>query len=159
MITMNRKQLLAIFRYLKVPCDTYDLGTSMRIEACYDVEYTEQGWEMCRFDRGKKYSVKIFDNETDACFALLNHVMHMRGLSVRLSLSIHQLHSILVYLKVPKDLYDFSAGYFGTNCYSMEWTAQGWEVFFAVNGEKCDVAVFDSETDACLDLLYKGMHR
>ena len=95
MITLNRKQLLAIFRYLKVPCDTYDLGTSMRIEACYDVEYTEQGWEMCRFDRGKKYSVKIFDNETDACFALLNHVMHMRGLSVRLSLSIHQLHSIL----------------------------------------------------------------
>ena len=53
MITMNRKQLLAIFRYLKVPCDTYDLGTSMRIEACYDVDYTEQGWEMCRFDRGQ----------------------------------------------------------------------------------------------------------
>ena len=40
----------------------------------------------------------------------------------------------------------------------MEWTEQGWEVFFAVNGEKCDVAVFDSETDACLDLLYKVMH-
>lgn len=58
MITMNRKQLLAIFRYLKVPCDTYDLGTSMRIEACYDVEYTEQGWEMCRFDRGKKTALK-----------------------------------------------------------------------------------------------------
>ena len=75
------------------------------------------------------------------------------------SMNIRQLHSILVYLKVPEDLYDFSAGYFGTNCYSMEWTAQGWEVFFAVNGEKCDVAVFDSETDACLDLLYKVMHR
>ena len=75
------------------------------------------------------------------------------------NLTIHQLHSILVYLKVPEELYDFSAGYFGTNCYSMEWTAQGWEVFFAVNGKKRDVAVFDSETDACLDLLYKVMHR
>ena len=74
------------------------------------------------------------------------------------NLAIRKLHSILVYLKVPEDLYDFSAGYFGTNCYSMEWTEQGWEVFFAVNGEKCDVAVFDSETDACLDLLYKVMH-
>ena len=41
----------------------------------------------------------------------------------------------------------------------MEWTAQGWEVFFAVNGEKRDIAVFDNETDACLDLLYKVMHR
>ena len=54
---------------------------------------------------------------------------------------------------------NFSAGYFGTNCYSMEWTAQGWEVFFAVNGEKHDVTVFGNETDACLDLLYKVMHR
>ena len=71
----------------------------------------------------------------------------------------NNMRSILVYLKVPEDLYNFSAGYFGTNCYSMEWTAQGWEVFFAVNGEKCDVTVFDSETDACLDLLYKVMHR
>ena len=85
--------------------------------------------------------------------------MHMRGLSVRLSMSIHQLHSILVYLKVPEDLYDFNAGYFGTNCYSMEWTERGWEVFFATNGEKHDIAVFDNETDACLDLLYKVMHR
>ena len=74
-------------------------------------------------------------------------------------LTIHQLHSILVYLKVPEELYDFSAGYFGTNCYSMEWTEQGWEVFFAVNGEKHDVTVFGNETDACLDLLYKVMHR
>lgn len=158
MTTMNRKQLLAIFRYLKVPCDTYDLGTSMRIEACYDVDCTEQGWEMCRFDRGIRYGVKVFDNETDACYALLNHVMHMRGLSVKLSMTIRQLRSILRYLKVPEELYDFSAGYFGTNCYSMEWTSQGWEVFFTANGEKYDVAVFDNETDACLDLLYKVMH-
>ena len=159
MTTMNRKQLLAIFRYLKVPCGTYDLGTSMRIEACYDVGCTEQGWEMCRYDRGIRYGVKVFNNETDACFALLNHVMHMRGLSVKLSMTIRQVHSILVYLKVPEELYDFSAGHFGTNCYSMEWTAQGWEVFFAVNGEKYDVAVFNNETDACLGLLYKVMHR
>ena len=54
MITMNRKQLLAIFRFLKVPCDTYDLGTSMRIEACYDFEYTDHSWEMCRFYSRKK---------------------------------------------------------------------------------------------------------
>ena len=70
-----------------------------------------------------------------------------------------QLLAIFRYLKVPEDLYNFSAGYFGTNCYSMEWTEQGWEVFFAVNGKKCDIAVFDNETDACLDLLYKVMHR
>ena len=76
MTTMNRKQLLAIFRYLKVPCDTYDLGTSMRIEACYDVDCTEQGWGMCRFDRGIRYNVKSVDNETDACLDLLYKAMH-----------------------------------------------------------------------------------
>ena len=76
MITMNRKQLLAIFRYLKVPCDTYDLGTSMRIEACYDVEYTEQGWEVFFAVNGEKCDVAVFDSETDACLDLLYKVMH-----------------------------------------------------------------------------------
>lgn len=134
MTAMNQNQLRAIFHYLKVPASAYDLGNNMRLGACETIEHTSQGWEVYATERGSKCAVKVFSNETDACYNLL-------------------------YLKVPEELYDFSAGYFGTNCYSMEWTAQGWEVFFAVNGEKCDVAVFDSETDACLDLLYKVMHR
>ena len=149
MTAMNQNQLRAIFHYLKVPASAYDLGNNMRLGACETIEHTSQGWEVYATERGSKCAVKVFSNETDACYNLLYRMTH---------LTIRKLHSILVYLKVPEDLYDFSAGYFGTNCYSMEWTEQGWEVFFAVNGEKCDVAVFDSETDACLDLLYKVMH-
>ena len=160
MTTMNQDQLRAIFHYLKVPASAYDLGNNMRLGACETIEHTSQGWEVYATERGSKCAVKVFSNETDACYNLLYRMTYYSDVNKTLSnLTIHQLHSILVYLKVPEDLYNFSAGYFGTNCYSMEWTAQGWEVFFAVNGEKCDVAVFDSETDACLDLLYKAMHR
>ena len=159
MTTMNRKQLLALLRYLKAPAAAYDLGTNMRLDVCYDVEQTNQGWETYLAERGSKYYVEIFDNETDACLELLHSVMHLHGSPIIRLMTIRQLRSILVYLKVPEELYDFSAGYFGTNCYSMEWTAQGWEVFFAANGEKYDATVFNNETDACLDLLYKVMHR
>ena len=41
------------------------------------------------------------------------------------------------------------------NCYSIEWPEQGWEIFFAVNGKKHDIAVFDNETDACLACCIK----
>ena len=147
MTTMNQDQLRAIFHYLKVPARAYDLGNNTRLDACATIEHTSQGWEVYGIERNSKYDIEVFSNETDACYNLLYRM------------TIHQLHSILVYLKVPEDLYNFSAGYFGTNCYSMEWTEQGWEVFFAVNGEKHDVTVFGNETDACLDLLYKVMHR
>ena len=155
-------QLFEILRYLHVPNQMYDLciGDNMRLDVCDALEYTEHGWEVYTTERGSKYDIQVFDNETKACLELLRRMLNECIFEKRFSdFTRHQLHSILIYLKVPEDLYDFSAGYFGTNCYSMEWTAQGWEVFFAVNGEKCDVAAFDSETDACLDLLYKVMHR
>ncbi len=159
MTTMNRKQLLAIFHYLKVPASAYDLGNNMRLGACETIEHTSQGWEVYGIERTSKYDIKVFSNETDACFDLLYRMTYYSDIDKTLpQLTIRQLHSILVYLKVPEELYDFSAGYFGTNCYSMEWTEQGWKVFFAANGEKHDVTVFDNETDACLDLLYKVMH-
>lgn len=160
MTIMNQDQLRAIFHYLKVPASAYDLGNNTRLGACETIEHTSQGWEVYATERGSKCAVEIFSDETDACFNLLYRMTHYCYIDKKLpQLTIRKLHSILVYLKVPEELYDFSAGYFGTNCYSMEWTAQGWEVFFAVNGEKRDIAVFDNETDACLDLLYKVMHR
>ena len=160
MTAMNQNQLRAIFHYLKVPASAYDLGNNMRLGACETIEHTSQGWEVYATERGSKCAVKVFSNETDACYNLLYRMTYYSDVNKTLpKLTIHQLHSILVYLKVPEELYDFSAGYFGTNCYSMEWTEQGWEVFFAVNGEKHDVTVFGNETDACLDLLYKVMHR
>ena len=70
----------------------------------------------------------------------------------------NQLRAIFHYLKVPASAYDLGNNMRLGACETIEHTSQGWEVFFAVNGEKCDVAVFDSETDACLDLLYKVMH-
>ena len=160
MTTINQNQLRAIFRYLKVPESAYDLGNNMRLGACETIEHTSQGWEVYGTERGGKYDIEVFSNETDACYNLLYRMTYYSDVNKTLpKLTIHQLHSILVYLKVPEELYDFSAGYFGTNCYSMEWTEQGWEVFFAANGEKHDVTVFGNETDACLDLLYKVMHR
>ena len=160
MTTINQDQLRAIFHYLKVPARDYDLGNNTRVGACETIEHTSQGWEVYGIESGSKRDVEIFSKETDACIKLLYNMKHKFYNDKNLpQLTIRKLHSILVYLKVPEELYDFSAGYFGTNCYSMEWTAQGWEVFFAVNGEKRDIAVFDNETDACLDLLYKVMHR
>lgn len=159
MITLNRKQLYAILHYLNILSELYDVGFGMRPESCVAIEQNGTGWSVFDADRANRYHEKIFNSETEACLNVLERVFEMKSCVDGVSMNIRQLHSILVYLKVPEELYDFSAGYFGTNCYSMEWTAQGWEVFFAVNGEKCDVAVFDSETDACLDLLYKVMHR
>ena len=131
----------------------------MRPESCVAIEQNGTGWSVFDADRANRYHEKIFNSETEACLNVLERVFEMKSCVDGVYMNIRQLHSILVYLKVPEDLYDFSAGYFGTNCYSMEWTEQGWEVFFAVNGEKRDVTVFGNETDACLDLLYKVMHR
>lgn len=158
MTTMNRKQLLAILRYLGAPGNTYDLGTNMRLDVCYDMEYTEQGWEVYLTERGSKFEIERFDTETDACLKLLYGVVHWRKAFIQTTVNLRQLRSILAYLQVPEERYNFHGGYYGTNCFSIEWTAQGWEVFFSANGEKRDIAVFGNETDACLDPLYKVMH-
>lgn len=76
MTTINRKQLLAILRYLGVPESDYDLGTNMRLDVCYDIEHTANGWEVFLTERGGKFEVEIFDNETDACLNLLDRVIH-----------------------------------------------------------------------------------
>ena len=121
MTAINQHQLRAIFRYLKVPESAYDLGNNMRLGACETIEHTSQGWEVYATERGSKCAVKVFSNETDACFNLLYRMTHYCYINKKLpQLTIRKLHSILVYLKVPENLYDFSAGYFGTNCYSME---------------------------------------
>ncbi len=159
MTTMNRKQLLAILRYLKAPVDAYDLGTNMRLDACYDVEQTDQGWETYLAERGSKYYVQIFDNETDACLELLHSVMHLHGSPIIQPMNHRQTISILNYLCAPASLYCLHSQHPSAHYFDMNYTAQGWEVFFAANGEKRDIAVFDNETDACLDLLYRVMHR
>ena len=136
MTTMTQDQLRAIFHYLKVPASAYDLGNNTRLDACATIEHTSQGWEVYGIERNSKYDIEVFSNETDACYNLLCRMTY--------------------YSDVNKTLPKLTIR---TNCYSMEWTEQGWEVFFAVNGEKHDVTVFGNETDACLDLLYKVMHR
>lgn len=71
MTTMNQDQLRAIFHYLKVPASAYDLGNNTRLGACETIEHTLQGWEVYATERGSKCDVKVFSNETDACFNLL----------------------------------------------------------------------------------------
>ena len=159
MTTMNREQLYAILRYLNISSELYDAGFGMRPEACVAIEQNGTGWSVFDADRAHRYHEKLFDSEPEACLNVLERVFEMKSCVDGVAMSVRQLHSILVYLKVPENLYDFNAGCFSTNCLSMEWTSQGWEVFFAANGEKYDVAVFDNETDACLDLLYKVMHK
>ena len=159
MITMNRKQLQAILYYLNAPKVAYDLGNNMRADACDAIERTWRGWEVYTTERGDKYDIRVLRTETDACLELLYRIVHFSNVDKTLpSLSLHQLHPILVYLQVPEALYDFSGQMRSANYFSIECTAQGWEVFFAANGEKRNTAVFDNETDACLDLLYKVMH-
>lgn len=158
MITMNRRQLQAILSYLNIWSELYDIGFGMRPESCVCMEAADNGWLVFDADRANRYHEKAFDKETDACWYLLERVLHIKGCSPRPSMNIRQLRSILAYLQVPEERYDFSGGYYGTDCCSIEWTAQGWEVFFFANGAKRDIAVFDNETDACLDLLYKVMH-
>ena len=158
MTTMNCQQLLTIFRYLKAPEDRYDLGTNMRLEACYDVEHTGQGWETYLTERGSKSYVQIYDNETDACLDLLHRVMHLKGSHLIQPMNRRQTLSILNYLQAPQTLY--RRHWYACSDYylDMRQTAQGWEVFTCEHGVKRDVAVFENETDACLDLLYKVMH-
>ena len=72
-------------------------------------------------------------------------------------INFRQIHSILVYLKVPEALYDFSDAH-KENAYFIECTENGWEVFRTQNGERHSVAVFRNPTDACLDLLYRVIH-
>ena len=108
----------------------------MRLGACETIEHTSQGWEVYATERGSKCDVKVFSNETDACFNLLYRMTHYCDIDKTLpNLTIRKLHSILVYLKVPEELYDFSAGYFGHELLFHGMDSAGWEVFFAVNGE------------------------
>ena len=65
---------------------------------------------------------KFFNSETEACLNVLERVFEMKSCVDGVSMNIRQLHSILVYLKVPEELYDFSAGYFGTN--AILWNGQ-----------------------------------
>ena len=159
MTTMNQDQLRAIFHYLKVPASAYDLGNNMRLGACETIEHTSQGWEVYATERGSKCAVKVFSNETDACYNLLYRMTHYCDIDKTLpNLTIRKLHSILVYLQVPEALYDFSGDMTRTGAYSIEWTEQGLEEYQIENGRKRSVAVFGSETDACFDLLYRVVH-
>ena len=127
MTTMNQDQLRAIFHYLKVPASAYDLGNNTRLGACETIEHTLQGWEVYATERGSKCDVKVFSNETDACFNLLYRMTHYCDIDKTLpNLTIRKLHSILVYLKVPEDLYDFSANIFPPPFfYGMDYKAGG----------------------------------
>ncbi|MDO4271165.1 MAG: hypothetical protein Q4C72_09630 [Eubacteriales bacterium] len=77
MPTMNIKQLRAILNYLKVPNEFYNLGEyglrDMRV--CLEKKLTH--WEVFFSERGQHFDVSIFDNETDACLALLKEALHM----------------------------------------------------------------------------------
>lgn len=76
MTAMNQNQLRAIFHYLKVPASAYDLGNNTRLGACETIEHTLQGWEVYATERGSKCAVKVFSNETDACYNLLYRMTH-----------------------------------------------------------------------------------
>ncbi len=75
MTTMNQKQLKAILNYLDVDKDLYDLGDNMRLDACFAIEHTDAGWEVFVTERGSKFDIEVFDNETEACLNLLCRVM------------------------------------------------------------------------------------
>ena len=66
-------QLFAILRYLRVPNQMYDLcmGDNMRLDVCDALEYTDHGWEVYTTERGGKYDVRVFDNETNTCMELI----------------------------------------------------------------------------------------
>ena len=72
-------QLFEILRYLHVPNQMYDLciGDNMRLDVCDALEYTEHGWEVYTTERGSKYDIQVFDNETKAGIAscLLSNVL------------------------------------------------------------------------------------
>lgn len=74
---MNKKQLQAILAYLGVPERLYDLGTNMRLDACVAMEENKGGWDVFITERGGKFDVARYNNETDACLNLLNRVVHM----------------------------------------------------------------------------------
>ena len=161
MTTINKMQLFEILRYLRVPNQMYDLcmGDNMRLDVCDALEYTDHGWEVYTTERGGKYNVRVFDNETNACMELLWRMIDECIFEKRFSdFTLRQLHSILIYLQVPEALYDFSGDMTKTGAYSVEWTEQGWEEYQIENGRKRSVAVFNSETDACFDLLYRVIH-
>ena len=157
MTTICRKQLLAILRYLNAPSNTYDLGTNIRADVCYDIEHTERGWETFLIERTSRFKVAVFDTETDACLHMLYGIVHWRKNFIQTPINFRQIHSILVYLQVPEALYDFSDAH-KENAYFIECTENGWEVFRTQNGERHSVAVFRNPTDACLDLLYRVIH-
>ncbi|MDO4271166.1 MAG: hypothetical protein Q4C72_09635 [Eubacteriales bacterium] len=75
MTTMNRKQLQAILNYLGVPDVLYDLGSNMRLDACVAMEKSKNGWEVFITERGSKFDIERFDNETDACLAFLRKTL------------------------------------------------------------------------------------
>ena len=160
MTTIDKMQLFEILRYLHVPNQMYDLciGDNMRLDVCDALEYTEHGWEVYTTERGSKYDIQVFDNETKACLELLRRMINECIFEKRFSdFTLHQLHSILIYLQVPEALYDFSDAH-KENAYFIECTENGWEVFRTQNGERHSVAVFRNPTDACLDLLYRVIH-
>ena len=157
MTTICRKQLLAILRYLNAPSNTYDLGTNIRADVCYDIEHTERGWETFLIERTSRFKVAVFDTETDACLHMLYGIVHWRKNFIQTPINFRQIHSILIYLQVPEALYDFSDAH-KENAYFIECTENGWEVFRTQNGERHSVAVFRNPTDACLDLLYRVIH-
>ena len=84
--------------------------------------------------------------------------MHLQGSPIIQPMDRRQTISILNYLQAPETLYCLHSDVPSNGYWDMKQTAQGWEVFFSANGEKRGTAVFDNETDACLDLLYKVMH-
>ena len=70
----------------------YDLcmGDNMRLDVCDALEYTDHGWEVYTTERGGKYDVRVFDNETSACLELLWRMIDECIFEKRTAITIYQ---------------------------------------------------------------------
>ena len=70
-----------------------------------------------------------------------------------------RLQAILNYLDVPESLYKLSDEFHCETCITIEHTRTGWEVYRTGSDGKFDAEIFDNETDACLNMLSRVLHK
>ena len=54
--------------------------------------------------------------------------------------------------------YRLYGGFGNGECYVLDHTPAGWEVFYSERGSKVGLRVFDTEAEACSHLLYRLRH-
>ncbi len=76
---MNIKEMIVKLHEMQIPRKWYFVGTQGNNDNKYCLEYIDGKWQVYYCERGKKYKLSIFNEESEACTELLERMIQKKS--------------------------------------------------------------------------------